>query len=151
MSNSTIVGRCPAMPMSEMGLGCVKTRSSQGWAELLSQLPSSDRSCQCNWFPHRRSRDGNSTRKFNVRVFTRPRSQTEVESHSRRVRSTPTSGHRQTGPACPKSAKSENRRRSLTSVTGVLDFTKSDRPPRTSPLAVRLGSLGQVRRVRAGT
>jgi hypothetical protein len=58
--------------------GCVKTRSSQGCAELFSQSPSSDRSCQCNWIPHRRNRDGNSTRKFNVRVFTQPGPDPEV-------------------------------------------------------------------------
>jgi hypothetical protein len=57
-----------AMPAFDPG--CVKTRSSQGCAELFSQLPSFDRSCQCNWFSRRRNRDGNSTRKLNVRVFT---------------------------------------------------------------------------------
>jgi hypothetical protein len=69
--------------------GCVKTRSSQGCAELFSQLPSSDRSCQCNCFPHRRNRDGNSTRTFNVRVLTQPRSKTEVAPLEVHVRSTP--------------------------------------------------------------
>src|SRR6202790_5242555 len=67
---------------SVLGPGCVKTRSSQGCTELFSQSPSSDRSCQCNWFPHRRNRDGNSTRKLNVRVFTQPRSKTEVAAES---------------------------------------------------------------------
>src|ERR1700688_4008576 len=43
--------------------GCVKTCPSQGRLESFSQLPSSDRSCQCNWFLHRRNRDGNSTRR----------------------------------------------------------------------------------------
>jgi len=32
-------------------------------------------------------------------------SNSEVESHSRRVRSTPMNGHRQTGPTGPKSAR----------------------------------------------
>jgi hypothetical protein len=60
--------------MSAWSRGCAKTRSSQRCTELFSQLPSSDRSCQRNWFPHRRNRDGNSTRKLNVGVFTQPRS-----------------------------------------------------------------------------
>src|SRR5712671_1839823 len=36
--------------MSASGPGCVKTRLSQGRAELFSQLPSPNRSCQCNRF-----------------------------------------------------------------------------------------------------
>src|SRR6266436_221106 len=36
--------------MSPSGPGCVKTRLSQGRAELFSQLPSPNRSCQCNRF-----------------------------------------------------------------------------------------------------
>jgi hypothetical protein len=44
----------------------VKTRLNEGRAELFSQLPSSDRSCRCIWFLHRRNRDGNSTRKLDV-------------------------------------------------------------------------------------
>jgi hypothetical protein len=59
--------------------GCVKTRSSQGCTELFSQWPSSDRSYRCNWFPHRRNRDGNSTGKLNVRVFTQPRPGTNID------------------------------------------------------------------------
>src|SRR6266404_5449277 len=35
---------------SAVGPGCVKTRLSQGRAELFSQLPSPNRSCQCNRF-----------------------------------------------------------------------------------------------------
>src|ERR1700716_532921 len=58
--------------------GCVKTCTSQGCPELFSQLPSSDRSCQCNWFLHRRNRDGNSTRKLGVGVFTQPGPRSDV-------------------------------------------------------------------------
>jgi len=59
-------------------LGCVKTRTSRECAELSSQFPSSDRRCQCNWFLHRRNREGSSTRKSSVRVFTQPRPISEV-------------------------------------------------------------------------
>src|ERR1019366_10303039 len=52
--------------------GCVKTCWSQGCAELLSQFPSLDRAGKCNWFSHRQNREGISTRKLNVRVFTQP-------------------------------------------------------------------------------
>src|ERR1700694_439282 len=76
-------------PTSEFDPGCVKTRSSQGCTELFSQLPSSDRSCQRNWFPHRRNRDGNSTRKLNVRVFTQPRSDSEVSAFGVKTASPP--------------------------------------------------------------
>ena len=62
--------------------GCVKTRSSQGCTELFSQLPSSGRSYQCNWFPHRRNRDGNSTRKLNIGVFTQPGPVADIRPNS---------------------------------------------------------------------
>src|SRR5471030_3171217 len=52
--------------------GCVKTRSGKGGAELFSQLPSSERSCQHNRPLHRRNRDGSSTRKLAIGVFTQP-------------------------------------------------------------------------------
>jgi hypothetical protein len=90
--------------MSASGRGCVKTRSSQGCTELFSQLPSSDRSCQRNWLPYRRNRDGNSTRKFNVRVFTQPRSISEVGARYCEVCFAPMTGHREPGHACPKGA-----------------------------------------------
>src|SRR5216684_637845 len=64
--------------MSVVGPGCVKTSVSQRCTELFSQFSSRDRSCQCNCFSHRRNRDGNSTRKLNVRVFTQPRSKSAV-------------------------------------------------------------------------
>jgi len=35
------------MKMPAIDPGCVKTRLNEGRAELFSQLPSSDRSCQC--------------------------------------------------------------------------------------------------------
>src|SRR3979490_2444542 len=54
------------------GTACVKTRLSQGRAELYSQLPSPKRSRRCNQFRQRRNSDRNSTSKFNVGVFTQP-------------------------------------------------------------------------------
>ena len=42
-----------ALGFSAFYLGCVKSRVSQGSAELFSQLPSPDRGCQRNWFPYR--------------------------------------------------------------------------------------------------
>src|SRR6266566_9005925 len=47
--------------------GCVKTRLSQGRAELFSQLPSPNRSCQCNRF----SPTTKSRQKFHVQVQRR--------------------------------------------------------------------------------
>src|SRR5204863_9147772 len=47
--------------------GCVKTRLSQRRAELFSQLPSPNRSCQCNWF----STTTKSSRKFYAQVQRR--------------------------------------------------------------------------------
>jgi len=58
--------------MSELGPGCVKTRLGKGCAELFSQLLPSERSCQHNRLPHRRNRDGSSTRKLEIGVFTQP-------------------------------------------------------------------------------
>jgi hypothetical protein len=64
---------CGGRPISvAIDPGCVKTRTSRECAELFSQLPSSDRRCQCNWFLHRRNREGSSIRKSSVGVFTRP-------------------------------------------------------------------------------
>src|SRR5260221_6554785 len=53
--------------MSGSGLGCVKTRLSQGRAELFSQLPSPNRSCQCN----RLSTTTKSRQKFYAQVQRR--------------------------------------------------------------------------------
>src|SRR5712691_10852143 len=47
--------------------GCVKTRLSHGRAELFSQLPSPNRSCQCNRF----STTTKSRRKFYAQVQRR--------------------------------------------------------------------------------
>src|ERR1035437_361183 len=60
--------------------GCVKTCLSQGCSELFSQFPSLDRTGKCNWFSHRQNREGISTRKLNVRVFTQPCMRTFVSS-----------------------------------------------------------------------
>jgi hypothetical protein len=61
------------LPISvENDPGCVKTRLGEGRAELFSQLPSSESSYQYNRLLHRRNRDGSSTRKLGVGVFTQP-------------------------------------------------------------------------------
>jgi hypothetical protein len=54
---------------------------------LFSQLPSSDRVASAIGIPHRRNRDGNSTRKFDVGVFTQPGSKPEVPPLKWEVRS----------------------------------------------------------------
>jgi hypothetical protein len=55
-----------ALTFSAFDPGCVKTYLSQGRSELFSQLVSARSTYQCDWFPRRRSRDGNSTRKSSV-------------------------------------------------------------------------------------
>src|ERR1700676_560526 len=50
--------------------GCVKTRFGEGRAELFSQLRSSESRYHYNRLLHRRNRDGSSTRKLGVVVFT---------------------------------------------------------------------------------
>jgi hypothetical protein len=87
--------------MSALGRACVKTRLGEGCAALFSQLPSSERSCQYNRLPHRRNRDGSSTRKLDIGVFTQPRSKTEVPGFARHVRFTLRSRHRQPNPSRP--------------------------------------------------
>src|SRR5450759_1012951 len=52
--------------------------SLQRDAELFSKIPSSGRCCQRNWFSHRRNREGSSTRKSRVRVFTQPRPNSDM-------------------------------------------------------------------------
>src|SRR5450631_1063327 len=70
---------CRASPdTSVFDPGCVKTRLGEGCAELFSQLPSSERSCQYNRLPHRRNRDGSSTRKLDIGVFTQPRPEADL-------------------------------------------------------------------------
>src|SRR5665213_4574062 len=65
--------------------GSVKTRLSQGRAELFSLFSSFDCACQSGYFAIQRNRDKRSTRKLEVGVFTQPRSQgrRDVSSHSR--------------------------------------------------------------------
>ena len=64
--------------MSGVGLGCVKTRNSRECVELFAQLPS-DRCYQWNWFDIDEIEKEISTRKSSVRVFTQPRSKTDLE------------------------------------------------------------------------
>ena len=61
--------------------GCVKTRFGKGRAELFSQLPSCEGSCQHNRLPHRQNRDGSSTEKLDIGVFTQPGPLADIEKH----------------------------------------------------------------------
>ena len=74
-----------------MGPARVKTRLGEACTELFSQLPSSERSCQYNRLPHRRNRDGSSTRKLENGVFTQPGSIATEMGLQRYVRSPPDS------------------------------------------------------------
>jgi len=68
--------------MSVVDPGCVKTRLSRGRSELFSQLLSAGSIYQCDWFPQRPNRDGNSTRKFSVCVFTQPGPNSDIGQRS---------------------------------------------------------------------
>src|SRR6266446_6013218 len=58
--------------------GCVKTCTSQECAELFSLSSSLSGGRKHFWFSNLRNRDGISTRRLNVGVFTRPRPEAEV-------------------------------------------------------------------------
>src|SRR5258705_11923443 len=58
--------------------GCVKTCTSQECAELFSLSSSLGSGRKHFWFSNLRNRDGISTRRLNVGVFTRPRPKAEV-------------------------------------------------------------------------
>src|SRR3982074_736202 len=71
---------------SAQGAGLALVVLASGCAELFSQLPSSERSCQYNRLPHRRNRDGSSPRKLGIRVFTQPGSFVSILPYLRYVR-----------------------------------------------------------------
>src|SRR2546428_9276545 len=58
---------------SQFDPGCVKTCTSQECAELFSLSSSLSSGRKHFWFSNLRNRDGISTRRLNVGVFTRPR------------------------------------------------------------------------------
>src|SRR5258706_10473625 len=60
--------------------GCLKTCTSQECAELFSLSSSLSSGRQHFWFSNLRNRDGISTRRLNVGVFTRPRPLTDLGS-----------------------------------------------------------------------
>src|SRR6266481_4490239 len=64
--------------MSELGPGCVKTRTSRECAELFSLFSSFDGDCQSGSFLIQRNRDKLSTRKFDFGVFTQPGSKADL-------------------------------------------------------------------------
>jgi hypothetical protein len=92
--------------MSELGPDCVKTSTRGERAELFSLLSSFDGACQSGSFLIPRYRDKRSTRKFDVGIFTQPRSKPEVSPLKLLVRSTLSSGHRLATAACPFRANS---------------------------------------------
>src|SRR6266446_6791050 len=59
--------------------GCVKTCTSQECAELFSLSSSLSSGRKHFWFSNLRNREGVSTRKLNVGVFTRPRPKADIE------------------------------------------------------------------------
>src|SRR5258705_10965374 len=58
--------------------GCVKTCTSQECAELFSLSSSLSGGRKHFWFSNLRNRDGISTRRLNVGVFTRPRPRPDI-------------------------------------------------------------------------
>src|SRR5260370_12300714 len=58
--------------------GCVKTCTSQECAELFSLSSSLSGGRKHFWFSNLRNRDGISTRRLNVGVFTRPRPDPDI-------------------------------------------------------------------------
>src|SRR6476660_86112 len=67
-----------AASISPFDPGCVKTCRSQECAELFSLSSSLSSGRKHFWFSNLRNRDGISTRRLNVGVFTRPRPKAEV-------------------------------------------------------------------------
>jgi hypothetical protein len=100
---------CQKDKMSALGLGCVKTWMSQGCTELFSLLASPDSSRQRYWFSNRRNRDGISTRKFCVGVFTQPGSNSDFGASDREVRFTSHNGLKSDITACPFRASNGHR------------------------------------------
>src|SRR6266436_1962280 len=96
--------------MSASGPGCVKTRLSQGRAELFSNCLLLTEVASAIGFPQRRNRDGNSTRNFNVGVFTQPGSDSDLTAPMSDFRFTPQSRLKPDIAGCPKSAMNGSRR-----------------------------------------
>src|SRR6478672_4546218 len=69
-----------ALSFSGFDPGCVKTCTSQECAELFSLSSSLSSGRKHFWFSNLRNRDGISTRRLNVGVFTQPRPLTDLGS-----------------------------------------------------------------------
>src|SRR6266404_8922444 len=69
--------------------GCVKTCTSQESAELFSLSSSLSSGRKHFWFSNLRNRDGISTRRLNVGVFTQPRSKADLTTLKWDFRSSP--------------------------------------------------------------
>src|SRR4030088_3174086 len=81
---------------------CGKPCTSQERAKLFSLLPVPDSVCQCSCFPNRQNRDGISTRKLNVGVFTQPGSLADLDARDNEVRFTPRTVDSPHGKAIPE-------------------------------------------------
>src|SRR6266446_7781201 len=68
-----------ALSFSLFDPGCVKTCTSQECAELFSLSSSLSGGRKHFWFSNLRNRDGISTRRLNIGVFTRPRPGTDID------------------------------------------------------------------------
>src|SRR5258707_11815442 len=67
-----------ALSFSGFDPGCVKTCTSQVSAELFSLSSSLSSGRKHFWFSNLRNRDGISTRRLNVGVFTQPRPKADI-------------------------------------------------------------------------
>jgi hypothetical protein len=115
--------------MSEMGLGCVKTRTSRECAELFSLFLLSTVTARAVLLLFQRNRDKLSTRKFDVGVFTQPGSFPDLGARNRDVRFTQISRHRRLDHLRPLSA---NKRLMHRSKGYCYSITSSARPSRVA-------------------
>src|SRR5713101_8867418 len=89
--------------------GCVKTPTSNFRVEILSRLRWIGKELLCQSSPKEEKGENNSAHSLLARVFTQPRSKTEVSGLARHVRFTLRSRYRQPAPACPFGAKDRDR------------------------------------------
>src|SRR5260370_38076317 len=130
--------------ISPLDPGWVKTCTSQERAELFSLSSSLSGGRKHFWFSNLRNRDGISTRRLNVGVFTRPRPKAEVGPGKWSARSCPIPVIH----AVPDIRQSSNRRTGLLAVEGpirddVFDLTARHADIRELPVvqAVQLAAF----------
>src|SRR5260221_6328731 len=124
--------------------GCVKTCTSQECAKLFSLSSSLSSGRKHFWFSHLRNREGVSTRRLNVGVFTRPRPKAQVGPGKWCARSCPIPVIH----AVPDIRQSSNRRTGRLAVEGpirddVFDITARHAAIHELPAvqAVQLGAF----------